>query len=317
MKRSVFLYSLLFILSACSLTQPPVGVTLYGPSDGVGSRGGHIVLKGDTLYSLSKRYNVPLRDIAVVNVLRAPFILDVGERVDIPAPQTYEVRAGDTLYSISRMFETSTSELASLNNLRAPYLINPGQKIRVSALHAPTEQAAEVTYAKSEATAQSSSSSGGFFTPTRKPERPYQRVRKEPVRTKITAKTPPRSASKFMMPVKGRVVSSFGPKAGGLHNDGINIAAPKGTPVRAAENGVVVYAGNELKGSGNLVLVRHADGWMTAYAHMDKIMAKRGAVVKRGETLGTVGSTGSVGTPQLHFEIRRGTKAIDPKRYIR
>ncbi|MEM7679829.1 MAG: M23 family metallopeptidase [Pseudomonadota bacterium] len=303
-----FLPILLF-LSACSFTQPPASVSFYGAGDGPGSKGAHIVLKGDTLYSLSKRYNVPLQDIAIVNSISAPFTLDVGERVDIPAPPKYKVRPGDTLYSISRLFETSTSDIASQNNLRAPYRISEGQSLRISNLYA--EPARTYTSAADE-----TKSSGYSAKPRSKPVRAVSRVSTRPVKSKITAKTPKRSSNKFMTPVRGRVVSSYGPKKGGLHNDGINIAAPKGAPVRAAENGVVVYAGDELKGSGNLVLVRHEGRWMTAYAHMDKVLIKRGQVIKRGETLGTVGQTGSVDSPQLHFEVRRGTQAINPKLYI-
>ena len=127
---------------------------------------------------------------------------------------------------------------------------------------------------------------------------------------------PPRSGRTFSWPVRGRVLSTFGPKADGLHNDGINIAARAGAPVVAAENGVVVYAGNELKGFGNLLLVRHADGWMTAYAHLDKALVKKGQKVTRGQAIGTVGSTGGVSQPQLHFEIRKGTQAVDPAKFL-
>ena len=116
-----------------------------------------------------------------------------------------------------------------------------------------------------------------------------------------------------MWPLRGNVLSSFGPKPGGLQNDGINIAAARGAPVRAAENGIVVYAGNELKGFGNLLLVRHADGWMTAYAHLDEILVERGAAVQRGQSVAKVGQTGSVGSPQLHFEMRRAGRAVDPR----
>jgi murein DD-endopeptidase MepM/ murein hydrolase activator NlpD len=121
-----------------------------------------------------------------------------------------------------------------------------------------------------------------------------------------------RGSGKFLWPVSGKIVSPFGPKEGGLHNDGINVAAPLGTPVRAAENGVVVYAGNELRGFGNLLLVRHADGWVSAYAHCDALLVKRGASVKRGQVIARVGQTGSVGAPQLHFELRKSGQAVDP-----
>ncbi|HJS33618.1 MAG TPA: M23 family metallopeptidase, partial [Alphaproteobacteria bacterium] len=122
-----------------------------------------------------------------------------------------------------------------------------------------------------------------------------------------------RAGRGFAWPVRGRVVSDFGPKPGGLHNDGLNIAVPRGTPFHAADNGVVVYAGNELRGFGNLILVRHDGGWVTAYAHADEINAQRGDQVRRGQVLGKVGQTGNVASPQLHFEIRRGTRAVDPR----
>jgi murein DD-endopeptidase MepM/ murein hydrolase activator NlpD len=121
-----------------------------------------------------------------------------------------------------------------------------------------------------------------------------------------------RGATRFIWPVKGKILSDFGAKPDGLHNDGINIAAPEGTPVLAAGGGVVAYAGNELRGFGNLLLIRHADGWMTAYAHLSQMMVTRGAHVTRGQRIGTVGSTGSVNAPQLHFEVRRGSRAVDP-----
>ncbi|MEM6903289.1 MAG: M23 family metallopeptidase, partial [Pseudomonadota bacterium] len=126
---------------------------------------------------------------------------------------------------------------------------------------------------------------------------------------------PPRTGQ-FTWPLAGRIVSGFGPKGGGRHNDGINIAAPTGTAIRASERGVVAYAGNELRGFGNLLLIRHADGWMTAYAHLERLLIGQGERVEQGATIGTVGSTGSVDQPQLHFEIRRGSKALDPMIYL-
>ena len=126
----------------------------------------------------------------------------------------------------------------------------------------------------------------------------------------------PRGGERFLWPVKGQIISGFGPKKGGLNNDGINISAPAGTSVMAADNGVVAYAGNELRGFGNLLLIRHADGWVTAYAHNAKLLVKRGEKVKRGQAIAQIGSTGNVSAPQLHFEIRKGTDPVDPLRYL-
>lgn len=116
----------------------------------------------------------------------------------------------------------------------------------------------------------------------------------------------------FAWPVKGQIIGKFGPDSQGLKNDGINIAAPLGSPVRAAGDGVVAYAGNELRGFGNLVLVKHADGWITAYAHNETLMVKKGDNVKKGQQIAKVGQTGNVNSPQLHFEIRKGAQAVDP-----
>ncbi|HLG88939.1 MAG TPA: peptidoglycan DD-metalloendopeptidase family protein [Alphaproteobacteria bacterium] len=126
----------------------------------------------------------------------------------------------------------------------------------------------------------------------------------------------PAGAPRFITPVKGDIVGHFGPDSSGQKNDGINIAAPAGTPVAAAEAGTVIYAGNELPAFGNLVMVRHAGGWVTAYGHLASISVQRGASVTRGETLGTVGQTGSVSSPQLHFEIRQGSQPVDPTPYL-
>ena len=116
----------------------------------------------------------------------------------------------------------------------------------------------------------------------------------------------------FRWPVRGRVISGYGAKASGERNDGINIEVPEGTPIKAAEGGTVIYAGNELKGYGNLVLIKHPSGFVSAYAHASEILVKRDDVIMRGQTIGKVGATGNVSRPQLHFEIREGNRPVDP-----
>ncbi len=116
--------------------------------------------------------------------------------------------------------------------------------------------------------------------------------------------------------MKGRISEGFGPKQSGGQNDGINIAVPQGTPIKAAEDGVVAYAGSELKGYGNLVLVRHSNGFVTAYAHASELNVKKGESVKRGQVIGKAGQTGNVTSPQLHFEVRKGATPVDPTQYL-
>lgn len=124
-------------------------------------------------------------------------------------------------------------------------------------------------------------------------------------------------APSFIWPVRGEVISGFGPKEGGERNDGINIAAPEGEPIFAAADGAVVYAGNELPGYGNMIILRHQDGWMTAYAHAGGLMVKKDEKVQQGDLIGYVGATGSVKTAQLHFGLREGANPVDPAGYLR
>ena len=119
-------------------------------------------------------------------------------------------------------------------------------------------------------------------------------------------------AATFRWPVKGKVITNFGPRDDGTHNDGINISVPAGTDVQAAEGGTVAYAGNELKGYGNLVLIRHDENWVSAYAHNDQLLVKRGEKIKRGQIIAKAGKSGTVEQPQVHFELRQGSKPVDP-----
>jgi len=310
------------VLVGC-LAQSPAPVALYGTSEGAGSAGVHTVTPGENLWSISNRYNIVMRDIVVSNKMSAPFILNSGQRIKLPPPRTYRVRRGDSLYTVSRLYGVSTSEIARMNNLRAPYTIRSGQVLKLPSVTPKTMPAVVKTASAAKAApvppVASEALGDPMVTPGRKPDvsKPakVQKVSASS-RAKIPSKTPKRSSSKFMKPVNGKILSSYGSKKNGLHNDGINIKAPRGASVKAAENGVVVYAGNEIKGSGNLILIRHENRWMTAYAHLGDIKVKRGDVLKRGHIIGNVGSTGSVDSPQLHFEVRRGTEAINPSRYL-
>jgi murein DD-endopeptidase MepM/ murein hydrolase activator NlpD len=120
----------------------------------------------------------------------------------------------------------------------------------------------------------------------------------------------------FRWPVRGRIISGFGAKPNGERNDGINLAVPAGTSIKAAEAGTVIYSGNEIAGYGNLVLVRHSGGWVTAYAHASEVTVRRGDQVRRGQTIAYAGATGSVNAPQLHFELRRGSNPVNPLDYL-
>ncbi len=247
----------------------------------------------ETVYGISRRYGVPLRSVIDANRLAPPYSLRIGQTLTIPVLRTHVVTKGETVYSISRRYGVELNELVRLNRIASPYTIKPAQSLVL-----PNTRPAAMAALGGPA---------GKTLAAVRPAKPTLAAIPQP---------PPRAGSKFLWPVKGRVILGYGPKQDGLHNDGINIKAPRGTPVRAAENGVVAYAGNELRGFGNLLLIKHAGGWVTAYAHTERVMVRRGDKVRRGQTIGRVGSTGSVDSPQLHFEVRKGTRAVDPTRLL-
>ncbi|KAA0676920.1 LysM peptidoglycan-binding domain-containing protein [Roseomonas genomospecies 6] len=400
--------ALLPLLAACQQRTGDLApvTTVSSAPDSIG--GAIIVQRGDSAYSLSRRYNVPLRDLLEVNHLSPPYRLEVGQRLVLPVSRQYIVQRGDTLYGISRMFSADMSELTRLNGLSAPYAVQAGQPLRlpggdapggtavaqapsssagaavggVVVATAPVKQVSRGSIQAAELPPPGASAPAPVETPSQTPSQtatvlapvpgakpasgpetaasasvyqpgqaptslrppgqkptvpepapapraveaaPVPAPQPAPAREVAAAPppspppkaveeaTPQRATGRLLWPVKGKVISTFGPKPDGLHNDGLNIAAAKGTTVVAADNGVVAYAGNELRGFGNLLLVKHSDGFITAYAHLDRIDVERGMAVKRGQAIGTVGQTGSVTSPQLHFELRKGSQAVDPR----
>jgi len=272
----------------------------------------YVVRSGDTLYQVARRSGVALRDLIAANELSPPYELRAGDTLQIPAVRYHDVAAGETMHAIAREQQVSLSALVRANAIAPPYEIRVGQRLR---LPAPTPAPAAATPPPPRTaappptpTAKAADVRTGDAAP-----RPAHKPSRQ---TAAIPKPPKRSGSQFAWPAEGRVISRFGPKQGGLHNDGINIALPAGAPVRAAESGVVAYTGNEVRGFGNLILLRHDGGWVSAYGHNDEILVQVGDVVRRGEKLATAGSSGGVGRTQLHFELRRGREAVDPMRYL-
>lgn len=292
-KRLSFICVLLFFLAGCG----GISLTPSYHSDGTYL----YVHKGDTLYSLAKKNNIPLRDLIEENHLKAPYTLAVGQKLRIPKAQTHTVQKGETLYGISRKYNMSVSTLSRLNHLSEPYTISVGQVLKVNhTAKTPVKTASTNVKSKTKTTSATPSKTTTVAAPRRTVSVPKAQANK-----------------KFAWPVKGKIVSAFGKMQNGMQNDGINIAAAKGTAVTAAESGTVGYAGSQLKGYGNLILIRHDNGWMTAYAHNETILVKKDQKVKKGQKIATVGKTGNVKTPQLHFEIRYQTKVVNPQKYLR
>ena len=154
-----------------------------------------------------------------------------------------------------------------------------------------------------------------YAVPAPKPRPDYTPPKPAPRQASVYARpvyAQPASTAAFSWPASGKVISNFGAAGNGERNDGINIAVPQGAPIRAAASGTVSYSGDELKDYGNLLLIKHDGGYVTAYAHADQLLVQRGDFVAKGQVIAYAGRTGDVSTPQLHFEIRRGTTPVDP-----
>lgn len=326
-------------LAACS--QPPAAVEIhhsiaynrpdYSPARDVNLLSPYKinVRKGDTLYSIARNNEVQIRDLIELNRLEAPYQLVVGQQVKLPKPTYHAVKKGDSLYDIARGYKISMNALIEENHLQKPYTLRSGQRLKIPGMQVDT-QSTETAIDQNETRPKLAYSrdvnSKSLSSETRNRRevadargpvpvaRGSQRTRSS--RSDMVSHMSHGGKPSFIWPVDGRVVSSFGPKKGGLQNDGINIAAAEGAPIHASDDGVVVYAGNELRGYGNLVLIKHNDGYLSAYAHAEKMLVRKGQHVARGQKIATVGHTGHVKTPQLHFSIRKGRKAVDPSHYL-
>jgi murein DD-endopeptidase MepM/ murein hydrolase activator NlpD len=336
-------------------THPPLEATgsvaprSVAATHGLGQGGTTIIVgTSDTLEILSRRYNVSPAAIMQANGYKGPRTLSPGQQLIIPhptataaapalvapaskpvavasaAPSVHVVNHGDTLLSIARRNHVSVAELAKANSLEPSSKLKLGMKLTV-----PGAKTAAVAPAAAPVAVAAAQPAAALTPPVTKVAAvagdPQQKARlaqaapnaEEPaVESPVKASEATGALPTFRWPVRGKVITAYGAKANGKANDGINLAVPEGTPVKAAEDGVVAYSGNELKGYGNLVLVRHANGYVTAYAHASELLVKRGDTIKRGQIIAKSGQSGEVGSPQLHFEIRKGSSPVDPLQFL-
>ena len=234
---------------------------------------------------------------------------------------SYTVRSGDSIYGIARSHGVQVAELQRVNGITDPRGVRVGSVLKVpGAGYAEAAPEPTTHVAVAAPIVQSTEQAAGVQSSGPSPRQPTVINRRELAAmgssdvSTGTINPPPRAAvgDKLRWPVQGKILAGFGQRSDGTHNDGINLSVPQGTPVHVAESGTVAYAGSELKGYGNLVLVRHDNGWVTAYAHNDQLLVKRGDKVQRGQVIAKAGRTGSVDQPQLHFELRQGSKPVDP-----
>jgi murein DD-endopeptidase MepM/ murein hydrolase activator NlpD len=288
-------------LSSCTVFSPPKANL---PSREGIIPGETITVQGhQNIYGVAQQYHVSMRDLIVLNDVKAPFVLRPGDKLILPAGHAGE--EGSAPASITPPGEAAAGAVEETT-------LPPVQS---SALPPVQAAASQTQYANAPKPVSSTPSAEALTTPS--PTKSVATTAAQPPSQQAMAAAPPEvqvpeEAPAFVWPVQGPVLSGFGPKGQGLNNDGVNIGAPKGAPVVAAAPGIVVYAGNEMKGFGNLILIRHQGGWVTAYAHLDRTLVNKDAVVAAGDEIGTVGATGNVPSPQLHFETRYQGKPVDP-----
>ena len=247
----------------------------------------YTIQRGDSLYRLSRRYNVKITDLKRYNGINNPRALKPGMVLKVPGPGG----VNGTIAAAAPTTRVPTRKVQSRPIAGSPTILNstrpslgPARETQVAAAKPTTTTDAAARH------------SGQSMTVS-----PNRGTRNTVAGT-----------TKLRWPVRGRIVSGFGKRNDGTHNDGINVAVPLGTNIHAAEGGMVAYAGDELKGYGNLVLIRHDNGWVTAYAHAEKLLVKRGDRIRRGDVIAKAGKTGEVAQPQVHFEVRQGQKPVDP-----
>jgi murein DD-endopeptidase MepM/ murein hydrolase activator NlpD len=280
------------------------------------------VRAGESVFDIAERYRTPVRALIEANTLQPPYTLTPGMSLTIPPPLIYQVQSGDTLFGIARRFNIDPRSLANLNDIAMETELGQGRQIALPSLARDQGSNPQASGPSPQGTTLGRAGAEVSRTPT--PPRPPQdaSVRGSGPAPAVTgaadAQMIAAGKGRFIAPLRGEVLSGFGVKGPGQRNDGVNIAAAEGTPVKAAAAGEVVYAGSAIPGFGNLVLVKHTGGWVTAYAHLDAIAVKMRSTVAQGDKVGGVGRSGGVDPPQLHFEIRyppapeASAKPVDP-----
>jgi len=255
--------------------------------------------QGDTIYTIAARYQVSPRAIVEDNEIGPPYLLTAGQQLSLRPQRFHIVFPGDSAASIAERYGVSEEQIAVANGLTMPMKLSFGQQLAL-----PAEPYFVISGGDPASAPSVEAPAAPAVTTVSNPA---------PARKRFVA---PETGGDFMWPVKGEVITEFGPAERGVHNDGINIAAAEGTEIVSAAAGTVAFVGKEIKSFGTLVLVKHKDNVITAYAHLDAVMVKEGDAIAMGQPIGTVGRTGKVDTPQLHFEIRKARRPIDPRTLI-
>ena len=269
------------------------------------------VIEGDSIDTISRALGIDRQQLITENKLRYPFALVRGQILKIPQKQFESVTSIPTVSAVNNP-SVAVNELPPVSG--GP--ISTTQTTTGQTLH--TSRQGVITEEEL-APPPNSKSAEPVLPPLQQPLQTAsigQPVKPEISQTKRSNDPLPSTAPRFSWPVNGSIVSDFGPKTDGQKNEGIDIGAPQGTAVRSSAMGDVVYVGDNVAGFGNLILIRHGGGYATAYGHVQNPLVKRGDRVMPGQAIAQVGKTGNASTPRLHFEVRKGTTAVNPNTYL-
>jgi len=271
----------------------------------------YLVGPGDTLRRVSEKTGAGSEAIARANALEPPFTIQVGQRLAIPPGRFHLVRPGQTGIAIARAYGVEWSRIVTANQLVDPYVLRVGQRVEIPATPRGGPSLAERAAAFTLDVDDILTGGEPALASNQAPAVPVATPRRVlPATAAVLA--PARLRSGFTWPVDGRVVKRFGRGQSGERNDGIKIAVPTDTPIKAAADGVVAYVGDGVASLGGLVIVKHGEGWTSVYGHASKLLVQRGQAVKRGATLALSGDSGLADRPEVHFELRRGRTPVDP-----
>lgn len=276
----------------------------------------YTVRSGDTLSGIAQQTGASVDAIANANGIAPPYVIRPGQRLEIPAGRYHEVQRGETGIGIARTYGVDWSEVATLNRLEEPFILRAGQRILLPGTAAVSEMTLQQRAAAFDLDIDDIVTGGEPALAENERPTPPTQTAERVLPADAAVRSPANFSGRFGWPLTGRILAPFGRRGEGQLNNGIDIAAERGTPVLAAADGVVLYAGDEIQVHGGLVLLNHGDGWITAYANMDDLQVARGQRVERGQMIARASDTGQVDQPQLHFEIRRNRQPVDPAQHL-
>ncbi len=302
------------------------------------------ILPKETLYSIAKKHNLSPKELIEYNKLQEPYQLKAGDILKIPVVQ-YQIQNKDSIQSIAKTHQFSVEEIAKANNLKPPYQLKEGEKFiipyyrnsenisnhqlntkNIEVVEKIHKEVSEKIVVKSLDESPKISLQNNFdkqkpantsLTNSNQPEKPTISATNNKIADDKFPKLISNKDHGFIWPLEqGIVISRFGPKSAGLYNDGINIETSTDSMVKAVTSGVVAYVGNELKGYGNLVIIKHPDNWISAYAHLKNFNVKKGQKVVQGQQIGKVGEDKKSNKTQIYFGLRKNKTAVNPESYL-